>query len=93
MSRSSMLDDASCLGRCSGRDVGQSPRGLKLQLAVVLQIGGIVAQKGDEFGHYVSLDQCVDGWITFPEKSKFMTSSIEDFSSPTNIKITKTRQN
>ena len=68
MSRGSMLDDTSGLGRGSGCDVCQCPSGLELQFAVVLQIGGIVAQKCDQLGHDVSLNQRVDGRITFPEK-------------------------
>ena len=64
----SVFHDASSLQSGSGSNVGQGPSGLKLHLPIIVSIWSVGAQEFNELRDNSSLDQSVNGWITFPRK-------------------------
>ena len=63
-----MFDNASRLQSSSGGNVGQCPSGLELHFPIIFGIWSVGAQELNKLRNNSSLDQSIDGWISFPRK-------------------------
>ena len=63
-----MFDNASRLQSSSGGNVGQGPSGLELHFPIIFGIWSVGAQELNKLRNNASLNQSINGWISFPRE-------------------------
>ena len=63
-----MFDNASRLQSSSGGNVSQGPSGLELHFPIIFGIWSVGAQELNKLRNNASLNQSINGWISFPRK-------------------------